>query len=138
MYLRSNPPTRECPEYRNTEPRSAASFAMQKKALLSSPMLATPQNSRTTIVRPPSLRANSLQVARRRGQRFCRSTFTLAFVDGDGAYRETLIQEELADVPVVCSVVVLALVRSDFAVFVVIGAERQYDADFTVAVGQSL
>src|SRR5262249_26227462 len=41
-------------------------------------------------------------------------------------------------VQVVRGVVVGVLVGSDFAVFVVIGSERQHDADFTVAVGQSL
>src|SRR5262249_3634901 len=87
---------------------------------------------------PAVLASKLLDIARRGGQGLCRSAFTLAFVDGDGAYRETLTQQELADVPVVCGVVVLALVRRDFAVFVVIGAERQDDADFTVGVGQSL
>src|SRR5262245_36986626 len=87
---------------------------------------------------PAVLASELLDVARRGGQRLCRSTFVLAFLDGHGAYRETLTQQELADVPVVCGVVVLTLIRRDFAVFVVIGAERQDDADFTVGVGQSL
>src|SRR5262249_45099446 len=87
---------------------------------------------------PAVLASELLDIARRGGQRLCRSTFALAFLDGDRAYRETLTQQELADVPVVCGVVVLAPVRRDFAVLVVIGAARQDDADFTIAVGQSL
>src|ERR1700730_2797220 len=87
---------------------------------------------------PGIVASELLDIARRSGQGLCRSTFTLALVDGDCAYRETLTKQELARVPVVRGIIVFAFVGSDFAVFVVIGSECQYDADFTVAVGQSL
>jgi hypothetical protein len=93
MYLRSSKPTRECPAYRKedgTAFRSLLRHAEEGDAVLAD-VGDAPEQADNDLA-PAILAREFLDMARRGGQRFRISAFTLALVDGHGANREALIE----------------------------------------------